>query len=53
MKYKNTLLGILCGVGGGLMGTFAGRLDSVMGCIFFTLGVVILVFSITNINRNI
>ena len=48
VKNKKVLLCISSGVGGGLIGVFAGRLDTVLGCLFFTAGIAILVFSITS-----
>lgn len=45
MKKKNLIYGLLCGVGGILIGFFANQLDTVLGCILFVLGILLIVFS--------
>ena len=37
---------ICCAAGAGMIGFFANQLNTVIGCVFFTLGVVLLVESI-------
>jgi len=48
---KKTFQIVLCALGGGMIGFFANRLDTVFGCVGFTLGVTILVSSIIIISR--
>lgn len=45
MKKKNLIYGLLCVVGGILIGFFANQLDTVLGCILFVLGIMSIVFS--------
>ena len=35
-----------CALGGGMIGFFANRLNTALGCVFFTLGIALLVGSI-------
>ena len=42
---------ICCAAGAGMIGFFANRLDTVAGCVFFTLGVVLLVGSIILVSK--
>ena len=42
---------ICCAVGGGMIGFFANRLDTVIGCVFFTLGVILLISSIALVSK--
>lgn len=42
---------ICCAVGGGMIGFFANQLDTVIGCVFFTLGVILLVGSIILVSK--
>ncbi len=42
---------ICCAVGGGMIGFFANQLNTVVGCVFFTLGVVLLVGSIITVSK--
>ena len=42
---------ICCAVGGGMIGFFANQLDTVIGCVFFTLGVTLLVGSIILVSK--
>ena len=51
MKKEKTLYGILCGIGGILIGLFANRLNTIYGGGLFTLGVLLLVFSIIKLNK--
>ena len=37
---------ICCAVGSGMIGFFANQLNTVVGCVFFTLGIALLVGSI-------
>ena len=37
---------ITMGIGSGMIGYFANRLDTIVGCVCFTLGIVLLVSSI-------
>ena len=52
--YKKALQVICCAVGGGMIGFFVNRLNTVVGAVCFTLGVVMLVASIAmfSINKN-
>ncbi|MBR6509242.1 MAG: hypothetical protein IKT38_01370 [Clostridia bacterium] len=43
---KKVLPIICCASGSGMIGFFANQLNTVVGCVFFTLGVVLLVSSI-------
>lgn len=45
MKNKNFMYGILCAVGGVLIGSFSNQLGTPIGTIGFTLGVALLAFS--------
>ncbi len=51
MKKGKTLYGILCGVGGTLIGLFANKLDTIYGGVLFAFGVFLLVFSIIKLNK--
>ncbi len=42
---------ICCALGSGMIGFFANRLDTVYGCVLFTLGVAMLVGSIVLISK--
>ena len=42
---------ICCAVGGGMIGFFANQLNTVIGCVFFTLGIVLLVGSIILVSK--
>ncbi len=42
---------ICCAVGAGMIGFFANQLNTVIGCVFFTLGVTLLVTSIIIISK--
>ena len=43
MNIKKVFQVICCAVGAGMIGFFANQLNTVMGCLFFTLGVTLLV----------
>ena len=48
----NKLFQVFCCAGGGmLIGFFANKLDTVYGCVFFTLGVALLTGSIILISK--
>ncbi len=49
VEKKRVIYCLLCGVGGGLIGSFAGKLNTASGALLFTLGVLILTFSIIRI----
>jgi len=51
MDKEKIIYGILCGIGGILIGLFANKLNTVLGGGMFSLGIVILVFSIIKINK--
>lgn len=51
MKKEKTLYGILCGVGGTLIGVFANKLNTIYGAALFTFGIVLLIYSIIKINN--
>lgn len=42
---------ICCAAGAGMIGFFANQLNTVIGCVFFTLGVVLLVSSIILVSK--
>ncbi len=42
---------ICCATGSGMIGFFANQLNTVVGCVFFTLGVALLVGSIILISK--
>lgn len=43
---------ICCGVGGSLIGFWARSLDTIIGCLFFSLGIILLVGSCISIGRD-
>ena len=43
MKKKNLIYGLLCGVGGILIGYYAGKLNTIPGCILFVLGILLII----------
>ena len=43
---KKVLQIICCALGSGMVGFFANQLNTVVGCVFFTLGITLLVGSI-------
>ena len=51
MKKKKLLYAILCALGGGIIGFFANYLTEWYGCLIFGLGVVLMVYSIINLNK--
>ena len=48
---KKVLQVICCAAGAGMIGFFANQLNTVIGCVFFTLGIVWLVSSIILISK--
>ena len=42
---------ICCAAGSGMIGFFANQLNTVVGCVFFTLGVALLVGSIILVSK--
>ena len=46
MNMKKVFQVICCATGSGMIGFFANQLNTVVGCVFFTLGVALLVGSI-------
>ena len=48
---KKAFCVISCAVGAGMIGFFANQLNTVVGCLFFTLGVVLLVASIILVSK--
>ncbi len=42
---------ICCAAGAGMIGFFANRLNTIIGCVFFTLGVALLVCSIILVSK--
>ena len=42
---------ICCAVGSGMIGFFANQLNTVVGCVFFTFGIVLLVGSIVLVSK--
>ena len=48
---KKVLQVICCAAGAGMIGFFANQLNTVIGCVFFTLGVVLLVGSIIPVSK--
>ncbi len=43
---KKILYSVSAGVGGGLIGIFAGKLDTVLGAVLFSVGVCVLCLSV-------
>ena len=48
---KKVLQVIYCALGSGMIGFFANQLNTVVGCVFFTLGIVLLVGSIVLVSK--
>ena len=48
---KKVLQVICCAVGGGMIGFFANKLNTIVGSVCFTLGVVMLVASIIIVSK--
>ena len=48
---KKVLQVICCAVGSGMIGFFANQLNTILGCVFFTLGVALLVYSIAMVGK--
>ena len=51
MDGKKLFFSILCGVGGGMMGFCADRLNTVSGAVMFAVGAAVLVFSMTRLRK--
>ena len=51
LKKGKILYGVLCGIGGVLIGLFANKLDTMYGGALFAVGVCLLVFSIMKLNK--
>ncbi len=51
MKKKKFLFAILCALGSGAVGFFANQLTEVYGCVFFGIGVGLMVYSIINLSK--
>lgn len=51
MKKKSLMYGLLCGIGGIMIGYFASKLDTVLGCILFILGVLLIIVSSLKMNN--
>jgi len=51
MDKKKLLYAILCALGGGMVGFFANQLSEIYGCIFFGIGVGLMVYSIFNLSK--
>ena len=50
-KDKKLLYFLLCAVGGALIGFFANKLNTWIGILAFVIGVLLLVFSISKVNK--
>lgn len=48
---KKILYSILCALGGVMIGFFANKLSEVYGIILFTLGIALMVYSITKLSK--
>ena len=51
MNIKKVFQVICCAVGAGMIGFFANQLNTVVGCVVFTLGVALLVGSIILVSK--
>lgn len=51
MNMKKVFQVICCAAGAGMIGFFANQLNTVVGCVFFTLGVALLVGSIILVSK--
>ena len=51
MNIKKVFQVICCAAGAGMIGFFANQLNTVIGCVFFTIGVVLLVSSIILVSK--
>ena len=51
MKRYKLLYGLLCGIGGILIGAFANQLNTVPGCILFVLGLILIIFSSIRLSK--
>ena len=50
---KKVFQAFFCGVGGSLIGFWAKSLDTIIGCLLFTLGIILLVGSSISIGRDV
>ena len=48
---KKILYVALCALGGGMIGFFSNRITEIDGCIFFTIGVILMVYSIIKASK--
>ena len=48
---KKTVYVICCATGSGMIGFFANQLNTIAGCVFFALGVALLVGSIVLVSK--
>ena len=51
MNMKKVFQVVCCATGAGMIGFFANQLNTVGGCVFFTLGVALLVSSIILVSK--
>ena len=51
MNMKKAFQVICCAAGAGMIGFFANQLNTVVGCVFFTFGVALLVGSIVLVSK--
>lgn len=51
MKIKKLLYAILCALGSGTVGFFAGQLSEAYACVLFGIGVGLMVYSIINLTK--
>ena len=51
MDGKKLFFSILCGVGGGMMGFCAGRLNTVSGAVLFAEGAALLAFAMVRLKK--
>ncbi len=51
MDGKKLFFSILCGVGGGMMGFCAGRLNTVSGAVLFAAGAALLAFAMVRLKK--
>ena len=48
---KKVFYAFCCGAGGALIGYWAKSLDTVIGCLLFTLGIILIVGSLTSLSK--
>ncbi len=51
MNKERLIYAIMCGVGGCLIGVFAGKVDTLLGGALFTFGVFLLTFSTIRLSK--